>query len=132
MDGLMRIGELARAAGVSTRTVDYYTGLGLLEPAARTDAGYRLYHPSAVGVIGEIRQLETHGVRLDEIGDALSGDPADVTQLLDRIDADLVTLRTLVGSAPPHAQALLAVISARAGSLLAAAVEIAAAGTRAA
>jgi MerR family transcriptional regulator, copper efflux regulator len=76
-------------------------------------------------VIGEIRQLETHGVSLDEIGDALSRDPADVTQLLDRIDADLVTLRTLVESAAPHAQALLAVISARAHSLLAAAVEIA-------
>jgi hypothetical protein len=49
LDGLIRIGELARAAGVSTRTVDYYTGLGLLEPAARTDAGYRLYHPLRSG-----------------------------------------------------------------------------------
>ena len=128
----MRIGELAKTAGVSTRTVDYYTGLGLLEPAARTDAGYRLYHPSAVGVIDEIRQLETHGVRLDEIGDALSSDPADVTQLLDRIDADLVLLRSLVESTAPHAKVLLAVISARAHALLAAAVEIAAASARAA
>lgn len=125
MDDLMRIGELAKAAGVSTRTVDYYTGLGLLEPAARTDAGYRMYHPSAVTVIGEIRQLETHGVSLDEISDALSRDPADLTQLLDGIDADLATLRGLAGSAAPHAQALIAVLSARAHSLLAAAVEIA-------
>lgn len=132
VDDLMRIGELARTAGVSTRTVDYYTGLGLLEPAARTDAGYRLYHPSAVGVIGEIRQLETHGVSLDEIGDALSRDPADIAQLLDHIDADLATLKELVGSAAPHAQVLLAVIGARAHALLAAAVEIAAASTRAA
>ncbi|GAA1029208.1 hypothetical protein GCM10009557_16900 [Virgisporangium ochraceum] len=128
MDGLLRIGELARAAGVSTRTVDYYTGLGLLEPATRTDAGYRLYHPTAVTVIGEIRQLESHGVSLDEIGHALSRDPADVSQLLDRIAADLVTLKTVARSAAPHAQALLAVIGARAQSLLAAAVKIAAAG----
>ena len=127
MNGLLRIGELARSAGVSTRTVDYYTGLGLLEPAARSEAGYRLYHPSAVTVIGEIRQLESHGVRLDEISAALNRDPADITQFLDRIDAELAILRALAGSAAPHARALLAVISARAHSLLAAAVEIAAA-----
>jgi MerR family transcriptional regulator, copper efflux regulator len=125
VDGLLRIGELARAAGVSTRTVDYYTGLGLLEPAARTGAGYRLYHPSAALVIGEIRQLETHGVSLDEIGAALSRDPADVTQLLDRIDAEVASLRTLVESSAPHAQALLAVIGARAHALLTVAVELA-------
>src|SRR5690349_16606092 len=109
----MRIGELARTAGVSTRTVDYYTGLGLLEPAARTEAGYRLYHPSAVAVIGEIRQLETHGVRLDEISEALSRDPVDVTELLDRIEAEVASLRGVVESAAPHARALLAVIGAR-------------------
>lgn len=125
MTSLLRIGELARAAGVSTRTVDYYTGLGLLEPAARTDAGYRLYHRSAVTVIGEIRQLETHGVSLEEIGEALSQVPADVSELLDRIDAELAALRGLVEQAAPHAQALLAVLSTRAHSLLAAAVEIA-------
>lgn len=122
---LMRIGELAKAAGVSTRTVDYYTGLGLLEPAARTGAGYRLYDRSAVGVIGKIRQLETHGVSLDEIHDALLRNPVDVTRLLDDIDADLTTLRGLVDSAAPHAQVLLAVIGTRAHALLSAAVDIA-------
>jgi DNA-binding transcriptional MerR regulator len=38
----MRIGELARQAGVSTRTLRHYEGLGLLTPR-RTANGYRDY-----------------------------------------------------------------------------------------
>ena len=43
MSRLLRIGELANLAGVSTRTVDFYTGLGLIEPAERTAGNFRLY-----------------------------------------------------------------------------------------
>jgi len=38
-----RIGELAALAHVSVRTLRHYGAIGLLEPAARTEAGYRLY-----------------------------------------------------------------------------------------
>jgi DNA-binding transcriptional MerR regulator len=37
------VSELARMAGVSVRTLHHYDHIGLLEPSARTDAGYRLY-----------------------------------------------------------------------------------------
>lgn len=38
-----RISELARMAGVTVRTLHHYDHIGLLEPSARTEVGYRLY-----------------------------------------------------------------------------------------
>jgi MerR family copper efflux transcriptional regulator len=70
---LLRIGELATRAGVSPRTVDYYTGLGLLTPSRRSGGNFRLYLPTDVQRIGTIRQLEAHGLRLDEIVHLLNG-----------------------------------------------------------
>lgn len=69
---LLRIGELAAQAGVSPRTVDYYTGLGLLTPSGRSGGNFRLYHPTNVQRIGTIRRLETHGLRLEEIAHLLN------------------------------------------------------------
>ncbi|MYB83455.1 MAG: MerR family DNA-binding transcriptional regulator, partial [Chloroflexi bacterium] len=38
-----RIGELAARVGVSVRTLHHYDRLGLVQPSARSEAGYRLY-----------------------------------------------------------------------------------------
>ena len=126
---LLRIGELADHAGVTTRTVDFYTGLGLLTPAARTTSGYRLYPADAVEAIATIRNLEQHGLGLDEIVAALRDDGTtggtDLAGLLGRLDADLAALRTAVEAAGPDAPALLAVLGARAHALIAAAIELA-------
>ncbi|MBY8854044.1 MerR family transcriptional regulator, partial [Saccharothrix sp. MB29] len=62
---LLRIGELAARAGVSIRTVDYYTTLGLIDPAQRTAGGYRLYQPSDVDRIHLVQRLEVQGVPLE-------------------------------------------------------------------
>jgi DNA-binding transcriptional MerR regulator len=37
------VGQLSKMAGVSVRTLHHYDQIGLLEPSARTEAGYRLY-----------------------------------------------------------------------------------------
>lgn len=37
------VGDLARLAGVSVRTLHHYDEIGLLVPSGRSDAGYRLY-----------------------------------------------------------------------------------------
>jgi MerR family copper efflux transcriptional regulator len=128
MGELLRIGELADQAGVTTRTVDFYTGLGLLEPAARTAGGYRLYPADAVEAITTIRRLEDHGIGLDEIAAAMRGGRStDLAGLLGRLDADLAALRTAVEAAGPDAHALLAVLGARAQALIAAAIDLASA-----
>lgn len=123
-DTLLRIGELAAQAGVSTRTIDYYTNLGLLVPACRSGGNYRLYDPAAVERVGTIRQLESHGVSLDEIATALSTHNADFPALLHRLDEDLRALREVAESTAPQAHGLLAAVTARAQSLITTALEI--------
>jgi len=41
--GLLKIGEVARLAGVLPSTIRYYTAMGLLEAAATTPGGQKLY-----------------------------------------------------------------------------------------
>ncbi len=57
----MRIGELARRAGVSTRAVRYYEEQKLLSPD-RSPSGQRLYPEAAVGRIRVIRGLLAAGL----------------------------------------------------------------------
>ncbi|MGZ9582949.1 MerR family transcriptional regulator [Paenibacillus marinisediminis] len=62
-----RIGELARESCVSQRTIDYYTSIGLIEPAKRTDTNYRLYHYETLDRLKRITQLKQEKYSLDEI-----------------------------------------------------------------
>lgn len=123
---LLRIGEIAAHAEVSTRTVDYYTSLGLISPAARTEGNYRLYAPSVVDRIALIRRLEEQGVKLEDISTALTSAPGTgLPDLLLSIDADLRSLRDAAASAGPDDHGLLTIVTARAHALLTTALEIA-------
>ena len=42
---MMKIGELARQAGVDVQTVRYYEREGLITAPSRTASGYRAYGP---------------------------------------------------------------------------------------
>jgi DNA-binding transcriptional MerR regulator len=57
----MRIGELAKLLGTTPKTLRFYEEIGLLGPARRSEAAYRLYDDDAVAtarlVIG-LRHLE--------------------------------------------------------------------------
>lgn len=57
----LRIGELARLLGTTTKTLRFYEQIGLLQPAQRSESAYRLYDDAAVEtarlVIG-LRHLE--------------------------------------------------------------------------
>lgn len=57
----MRIGEVARRAGVSTRALRYYEEQGLLA-SERTHRGQRVYPDSAVERVRLIQQLFTAGL----------------------------------------------------------------------
>ena len=39
----LTVGEVARLAGLTVRTLHHYDEIGLVVPAGRTAAGYRLY-----------------------------------------------------------------------------------------
>lgn len=59
---LMRIGELARLTGASTRALRYYEEQGLLF-SSRTPSGYRVYAESDVDRVAYIRMLFAAGLR---------------------------------------------------------------------
>ncbi|MFC5503580.1 MerR family DNA-binding transcriptional regulator [Lysinimonas soli] len=61
----MRIGELAREAGVTTKTVRYYESVGLLT-ATRLANGYRDYDADAVALVREIRGVSALGIRVEQ------------------------------------------------------------------
>ncbi|MEU8681492.1 MerR family transcriptional regulator [Streptomyces sp. NPDC048611] len=63
----MRIGELARRTGVSTRVLRYYEQRGLLH-ARRDTNGYRRYDArESVERVGRIRELLAVGLNTDDI-----------------------------------------------------------------
>ena len=64
---MMRVGELARAVGKTVRAMHLYEELGLLEPRARSEGGFRLYGPEAVDRIHWIVKLQAIGFTLAEI-----------------------------------------------------------------
>ena len=66
----MRIGELARRAGVTTRTVRYYEGLGLLV-SRREGGGHRQYDEDALERMAKIDWLKRMGLTLDEIAEVI-------------------------------------------------------------
>lgn len=64
---MMTIGRMAKKAGAETKTLRYYDRVGLLRPAARTEAGYRLYNDDAVARLQFIRRAKTLGMALADI-----------------------------------------------------------------
>ncbi|MFD7992185.1 MerR family transcriptional regulator [Streptomyces mexicanus] len=56
-DGLLGIGELARQADVTVKTVRFYSDHGLLPEAARSPGGHRRYGPEALDRLRLIRSL---------------------------------------------------------------------------
>ncbi len=71
-DGLMRIGALARQAGVSVQAVRYYERRGILRASRRTPSGYREYGRSAPDRLRFIRHAQALGFTLTEIGELLA------------------------------------------------------------
>lgn len=61
------IQELADLAGVSTRTLRYYDGIGLLKPSRITPAGYRKYSTDEVDVLQLILFYKALDMRLEDI-----------------------------------------------------------------
>ena len=64
---LMKIGALAKAAGVTVPTIRFWTSEGLLEVAELTASGYQLYSPDMVERCGLIRKLKEQRLTLAEI-----------------------------------------------------------------
>ena len=67
MTALLSIGDLAERTGVPVRTIRFYSDSGVLPPAERTGAGYRLYDEAALARLGLVRTLRDLGIDLATI-----------------------------------------------------------------
>ena len=74
-----RIGEVARASGLTVRTLHHYDEIRLLVPSNRSEAGYRLYGDADVERLYRILALRAMGFSLDEIAAALARQGADLS-----------------------------------------------------
>lgn len=98
----LRIGEVARAAGVSVDTVRHYERIGVLRPAPRTGAGYRIYSPEAIDRVRLVRRALQFGFSLTELATFLrardkGGAPcravrAAAQHIMERIEAQIAEL----------------------------------------
>ncbi len=102
----MKIGELARKAGVGVETVRFYERKGLIEqPAKPNGGGARLYPEDVARRIGFIRQAQDLGFSLRETDELLSlqaipsSDCADVRDRarakLDEVDRKIAQLHRI-------------------------------------
>ena len=65
--GLVSIGQLAKAAGVSSRTIRYYEELGILPQPRRSPGGTRKYPREYGGYIAAALALKDLGFGLEEV-----------------------------------------------------------------
>jgi DNA-binding transcriptional MerR regulator len=91
---MLKVGELAAAAGLTVRTLHHYDSIGLLRPSARSDAGYRLYARDDVARLQQIQALRSFGMGLADIGlylDSPAGSPlAVVERQLDMLERQML------------------------------------------
>ena len=66
VDGLLGVAEVGRRTGLSRKALRLYEELGLVEPATRTDAGYRLYDDEALRRIELVHRAKVLGLSLTE------------------------------------------------------------------
>ncbi|MFB4274066.1 MerR family transcriptional regulator [Nonomuraea sp. MTCD27] len=81
------IGELAKATGVTIRTLYHYEEIGLVPASERTASGHRRYTEADLRRLYRVRALRGLGLSLDEIA-----------RVLDRPGDDLTALRALLGA----------------------------------
>lgn len=63
---MLKIGELAEMTGITKRTIDYYTNLGLLK-AKRSSSNYRYYSQEAIEQLHFIERKKKEGLSLEQI-----------------------------------------------------------------
>lgn len=71
MTGL-KVGEVARQAGVNLQTIHYYERRGLLPKPPRTGSNYRAYPEDAVSRVRFIKRAQAIGFTLTEIKELLA------------------------------------------------------------
>ena len=91
----MQIGEVAERTELSLRTLRHYDEIGLLQPSARSDGGFRLYTGEDVDRLLVIRRMKPLGFTLEAMQDVMhlleslrsAADPVPADELRERLRA---------------------------------------------
>lgn len=104
----MTIGEAAQASGVSAKMIRYYESIGLIGPATRSEANYRVYSSADVHTLKFIRRARSLGFSVEEMGQLLelwrnrARSSADVKRLalrhVEALDAKVAELQEMAAT----------------------------------
>lgn len=99
-DRRWKVGELARATGLTVRALHHYDEIGLFVPSERTSAGHRLYAEREVERLYRILALRRLGLRLDEIAALLDDESVSLVETvrrhLEQVERELENRRRLL------------------------------------
>jgi DNA-binding transcriptional MerR regulator len=110
-----RIGELAAAAGTTTRTVRYYEEIGLLPGGERRKGAHRLYTDGDAERLRELMRLrDLLGVSLEELKELVEAEEAraELRAQFESTDDEGVK-RDIAARALPHVERQLALVRER-------------------
>ena len=74
-ESILKIGQLAKELGTTTKTLRFYEEIGLLTSSIRSDAGYRLYNGKALSEARVLIGLRRLGLSIDEMQRLCSSKP---------------------------------------------------------
>lgn len=118
-----KIGEIAELAGVSKRTIDYYTNMGLLFPV-RSESNYRFFPEETLKRLKLIESMKKKRLTLEEIRERLillDGNVQNVTlqnkstnvdylkKQVKELESQIERLQTALISMEPKQAALLTI-----------------------
>ncbi|SFB97371.1 MerR family transcriptional regulator [Ruminococcus albus] len=97
------VNEVSKLTGVSIRTLQYYDKIGLLTPAMRTEAGYRLYDDTALERLQQILLFRELEFSLSDIKAVLEAPDFDrkkaLTQQIELLTLKKQRLEAIIGLA---------------------------------
>lgn len=89
---MLTVHEVSQLTGVSVRTLQHYDNIGLLHPAQRSDAGYRLYDDEALEKLQQILLFRELEFPLKDIKGIVEAPDFDKAKALDQ-QIELLTLK---------------------------------------
>jgi len=69
---LLKIGDFAKLAGTNLRTLRYYEEIKLLNPASRSQGGFRYYRRTDLHRLGMIHDLQALGLPLERVRELMA------------------------------------------------------------
>lgn len=65
--GLLKIGDVSARSGLTVKTIRFYCAEGLIEPASRSEGGFRLFGPNVFADLTFIRTLRALEIPLPDV-----------------------------------------------------------------